>query len=153
MRRLEAHLFAVLVAVTAGCSCAEAPAPASFHAESATITRATLRAVQGDVTVKKAAGDEWIAAADAMALYENDKLRTARGASAVVRFVNGSQLTVGEDALVGIAEARTRPGAEPSDVTVLKGRVDAELSDPKSQSLVVTTPSAMVRAGREIVFQ
>ena len=78
--------------------------------------------------------------------------RTARGASAQVRCESGPAMTVSEDALVGIAEPRAA-GADPSDITVLKGRIDAELSDPQTHSLVVSTPSAMVRAGREIVFQ
>lgn len=115
--------------------------------------RATLTALTGAVTVKRAAGDAWTAAVEGMQLFENDKVRTARGASAQVRFESGSALTVSEDALVGIAEPRGRAGADPSDVTVLKGRIDAELADPKTHSLVVTTPSATVRAGREIVFQ
>lgn len=121
--------------------------------DTAASARATLGTITGEVTVKRAAGDEWIAAREAMELFENDKLRTARGASAQLRFVSGSVLTVGEDALVGIAELRPKPGVDASDLTVLKGRIDAELADPRSQSLVVTTPSATVRAGREIVFQ
>jgi hypothetical protein len=115
--------------------------------------RATLIALRGAVTVKRAAGDAWTAAAEGMDLFENDTLRTARGASAQVRFESGPAMTVSEDALVGIAEPRARPGADPSDVTVLKGRIDAELADPQTHSLVIATPSAIVRAGREIVFQ
>lgn len=126
---------------------------AGAAAQAAPEPRATLGAVTGEVTVKRAAGDDWRPASEAMKLFENDKVRTARGASVQIRFTNGSLLTVGEDALVGVAEARPRPGVEASDLTVLKGRIDAELPDPRSQSLVVTTPSATVRAGREIVFQ
>lgn len=117
------------------------------------VPRATVANVVGEVTVKRAAGDSWMAASESMNLFENDKLRTAPGASAVLRFTSGSALTLGEDALIGIAEARPRPGADRSDVTVLKGRIDAELSNDETQSIVVTTPSATVRAGREIVFQ
>jgi hypothetical protein len=115
--------------------------------------RATLIALRGAVTVKRAAGDAWTAAVEGMELFENDTLRTARGASAQVRFESGPAMTVSEDALVGIAEPRARPGTDPSDVTVLKGRIDAELADPQTHSLVIATPSAIVRAGREIVFQ
>jgi hypothetical protein len=52
-----------------------------------------------------------------------------------------------------VAETRPRPGLERTDLTVLKGRVDAELETPNTQSLSVTTPAATIRAGREIVFQ
>jgi hypothetical protein len=59
---------------------------------------------------------------------------------------------MGEDALVGIAEEKPA-AAEPADVTVLRGRIDATLPAPKVQSITVSTPSATIRAGREIVFQ
>lgn len=115
--------------------------------------RAVLGKVQGEVTVKRAAGDEWLEATETMKLFDNDKVRTARGASAEVRFTSGSRLTVGEDALVGIAESQPLPGTDPSDITVLKGRIDAQLVDAENQSLIVNTPAATIRAGREIVFQ
>jgi hypothetical protein len=88
-----------------------------------------------------------------MELFENDKVRTVAGASAKVTFENGSHVTVGENALVSIAETQTRPGEERSDLTVLEGAVDAVLPDADKNSLTVTTPAATVRAGREIVFQ
>lgn len=144
----------VLLSAAAAASCTGNPgdprgAPLAAEARQA---RATLVALRGAVTVKRAAGDVWMAAAEGMELFENDTLRTARGASAQVRFESGPAMTVSEDALVGIAEPRAA-GADPSDVTVLKGRIDAELADAQTHSLVVTTPSATVRAGREIVFQ
>ena len=71
----------------------------------------------------------------------------------MVAFEGGSTLALSADALVAISEKRARAGEERSDVTVLRGHVDAELSDPAKQSLSVSTPSATVRAGREIVFQ
>ncbi len=114
---------------------------------------AVLESVSGEVSVKRAAGDAWVSASERMELFENDKVRTARGASAELRFTSGSVMAVGEDALLGIAETRPSPGQEPTDVTVIKGRIDAELSDPGAQSLSVSTPGATVRAGREIVFQ
>jgi len=119
----------------------------------APVPRATLEKVHGEVSVKRASGEAWIAGANEMPLFESDKVRTSRGASALIRFTTGSVLTMGEDALVGIAEARPTPSAQPADVTVLRGRIDANLPDPANQSLTVTTPSATVRAGREIVFQ
>ena len=112
-----------------------------------------LTQVTGDVKIKRAAGDDWIGASEGDAVYENDKVRTLKGASTLVRFANGSSLALGEDALIGVAESRARPGADRTDITVLHGRVDAELKDPSRQDLSVGTPAATVRAGREIVFQ
>lgn len=138
----DAHEISAAAATSVKGAGAERPSP-----------RAVLGPVKGEVSVKRAAGDTWVAAGESMELFENDKLRTAPGASAQLRFSNGSTLSLGEDALIGIAESRPGPAMDRSDVTVLKGRIDAELSDPTSQSLVVTTPAATVRAGREIVFQ
>ncbi|HME90223.1 MAG TPA: FecR domain-containing protein [Myxococcaceae bacterium] len=116
-------------------------------------TKATLRQVTGDVRVKRAAGDDWLRATEKMELLANDKVRTLRGASTLIEFVNGSIVTIGDDALIGIAETRPTPGQERSDLTLVRGRLDAELDDPNKQSFSVNTPAATVRAGREIVFQ
>jgi len=115
--------------------------------------KARLEQLAGDVKLKRAAGDDWTAPTEGGALYENDKLRTAKGASARLRFTNGSSLTLAENALISIAETKARPGVDRTDVTVLKGQVAAELQDSAHQPLSVATPSATVRAGREIVFQ
>ena len=88
-----------------------------------------------------------------MPLFDNDKVRTSRRASAQILFTTGSVLAMDEDALLGIAEERPTPTDQGADVTVLRGRIDAKLPDPSTQSITVTTPSATVRAGREIVFQ
>jgi ferric-dicitrate binding protein FerR (iron transport regulator) len=119
----------------------------------APVARAALKRLVGQVLIKRAAGDNWTAAKEAMELYENDKVRTAVGASAVVEFTNGSSVSLGEDALIGISETHLRPGQDHTDLTLLKGHIDAALDQPAQQSLSVTTPSATVRAGREIVFQ
>jgi hypothetical protein len=154
------HL-ALLCALALPLACREGDAPAAAGPRPAVAPastrvqqpRAHLRSLKGSVLLKRATGDEWVSAQDGQALFENDKVRTVAGASALVAFVNGSELSLGENALVGIAETRPAPGRERSDVTVLRGRVDAELQDPERQSLTVSTPAASVKAGREIVFQ
>jgi hypothetical protein len=144
----------VLSALGVACPADEKPvAPVHVPAVPPPVRRAQLKGLQGDVKVKRAAGDEWLPAQEGMALFENDKVRTVAGAGAQVIFVQGSVVNLGADALIGIAETRPRPGEERTDLTVLRGRVDAELEDPSRQSLSVTTPAATVRAGREIVFQ
>jgi hypothetical protein len=144
----------VLSALGVACPADEKPvAPVHVPAVPPPVRRAQLKGLQGDVKVKRAAGDEWLPAQEGMALFENDKVRTVAGAGAQVIFVQGSVVNLGADALIGIAETRPRPGEDRTDLTVLRGRVDAELEDPSRQSLSVTTPAATVRAGREIVFQ
>lgn len=119
----------------------------------AAVAAAKLTHVSGKVLVKRSNGDDWIDAVEAMALRENDKVRTSVGASATIDFTSGGTVAVGEDALIAIAETRVRPGAERTDLTVLHGRVDAELPDVQHQSISVTTPNVTVRAGRKIEFQ
>ncbi len=139
-----------LLAANAACRRDSPPTP---PATPTAASRATLQQISGAVSVKRAAGDDWSAALEAMPLWDNDKVRTGARASAQVRFASGSVLTLAEESLVGIAETRARPGQERTDVTVLRGTVDATLERPATQSLSVTTPSATVRAGREIIFQ
>ena len=115
--------------------------------------RAVLKRLVGQVMVKRAAGDDWAPAKDPTDLFADDKVRTAAGASAVLEFANGSSVSLGEDALIGISQTQLRPGQDPADLTLLKGTIDAALAKPNQQSLSVATPSATVRAGREIVFQ
>jgi hypothetical protein len=103
--------------------------------------------------VKRAAGDDWARGTDGMALFEDDKVRTSGRAVAQVDFVNGATVSLSADALVGISQTHPRAGEDRTDVTVLRGHVDAELANAAKQSLSVTTPAATVRAGREIVFQ
>lgn len=115
--------------------------------------KATLRQVVGDVRMKRAAGDDWSRAVEKMELLANDKVRTLRGASTLIEFANGSTVSLGEDALIGIAETRPTPGQDRTDLTLVRGRLDADLDDPARQSLSVNTPAATIRAGREILFQ
>lgn len=110
--------------------------------------------MKGGVQIKRATADEWSPAQEGQPLYENDKVRTEAGAGTDIVFAaNGSTVHLGGDSLISIAETRTRPGQQRTDLTVLRGRIDAELEKPATQSLSVTTPSATIQAGREIVFQ
>ena len=88
--------------------------------------------MKGAVSVKRATGDEWLAAVNGTVLYDDDKLRTERGGAAELRFPSGTVVAVSEDTLLGIAETRAAPGRPQADVTVLRGAVDigVNLIDP-----------------------
>lgn len=144
---------ALLLHLVVGCESDERVNTPDDAAVEAPAARARLHAYNGDVSIKRAAADDWVGAVKDAALFENDKVRTARGANALLTFANGSEVALGEDALIAIAETRPRPGTDRTDLTLLKGRIDAELVDANAQSLTVGTPAATVRAGREIVFQ
>jgi ferric-dicitrate binding protein FerR (iron transport regulator) len=143
-----------LAASPQGCSRDPQPPPPAAQAAPAVkpLARAKLRGLRGEVTVKRAAGDEWTPVTEGQELFENDKVRTAKGAGAVLEFANGTTAKLDENALIGIAETAARSG-EATDVTLLRGRIDAEMERDSNQSLSVSTPSATVRGGREIVFQ
>jgi hypothetical protein len=145
------HLGCLGAVLLLAASCTGGPQPGDDAG--AISARARLSRVSGKVLVKRSNGDDWIDAVESMDLYDNDKIRTAGGAAASIAFASGGSVALGEDALIAIAETRTRPGLERSDVTVLQGQVNAEVPDSRRHSLSVATPSATVRAGREIVFQ
>lgn len=156
------HMGLFLASAIGVAGCAEEPTASASTptpelvkpaASLTTPPKARLEALSGEVQVKRAAEDDWATGAEAMDLFENDKVRTVSGASVKIVFLNGSHVKVGENALVSIAETQTRPGEDRSDLTVIEGRIDAELPNADKQSLTVTTPAATVRAGREIVFQ
>jgi hypothetical protein len=128
-------------------------APSSLEDAGAVPATAKLRQVSGKVLVKRSNGDDWITAVEGMDLRENDKVRTAASATAVIDFGTGGTVALREESLIAIAETRIRPGLERTDLTVLQGRVDAELPDVQHQSISVTTPNVTVRAGRKIEFQ
>ena len=146
-------LCLTLLAAGVACRKPSPDTPSVADAAPAPAPRATLQQLKGTVSVKRAAADDWTGAAEGMPLGENDTVRTGTGATALVRFPNGSSVVMGEDALIGIAETRGSPGRDRTDLTVKRGTVDATLDRPATQDLSVGTPAATVRAGREIVFQ
>lgn len=147
-------LALALSASTLGCSAEEVPPAPAAKPRPAPSPRAHLKGVKGDVQIKRATADDWSAAHEGLPLFENDKVRTESGAGADLVFASdGGTVHLGGDSLIGIAETRPRPGQQRTDLTVLRGRIDAELERPATQSLSVTTPAATIQAGREIVFQ
>src|SRR4051812_37593583 len=98
-------------------SCSPAPAPGPAPVPTPPV-RATLKALKGDVMVKRGAGDEWTRGREGQSLYETDKVRTSAG-SVQISFPQGGTVSLGDNSLIGIAEAG---GANPGDLTVLQGR-------------------------------
>jgi ferric-dicitrate binding protein FerR (iron transport regulator) len=147
-------LALALSALPLGCTADEPPPAPVPPSRPAPAPRAHLKSLKGDVQIKRAAGDDWSAASEGQPLFENDKVRTETGSGADLVFASdGGTVHLGGDSLIGIAETRLRPGQPRTDLTVLRGRIDAELEKPAAQSLSVTTPAATIHAGREIVFQ
>jgi len=129
------------------------PAPAAPHADQAPPARATVSALRGPVSVKRAAGDEWRKASVGMRLYADDKIATGAEGTATLTFEAGGSLELEENALVGLSEPRALHQLRATDVTVHRGRVEATLLRPDAQTLSLETPAAVITAGREVVFQ
>ncbi|MCP3138398.1 FecR family protein [Pyxidicoccus xibeiensis] len=147
-------LALALSASPLGCTDDETPPAPVAPSRPTPQPRAHLRGLKGDVQIKRATADDWSAAHEGLPLFENDKVRTEANALADLVFANdGGTVHLGADSLIGVAETRPRPGQQRTDLTVLRGRIDAELEQPSTQSLSVTTPAATIQAGREIVFQ
>lgn len=142
--------------LAAACTCGapEKSAPERVEAPVAVFARAT-----GDVRVKHADSEEWLAAREGMALRAEDRIRTVQGASATIAFPSGSTLEVAESSLVTIA------GVASSGVRLEKGAVDVDWprgaagpgggqagSGPPGE-FVVETRAARARVSREVVFQ
>lgn len=129
------------------------PAPVAPNADDGPPARATLSAMRGPVSVKRAAGDEWIKATVGMALHADDKISTGAEGTATIAFAAGGSLELADNALVGLSEPRALHQQRTTDVTVHRGRVEATLLRPDAQTLSLETPAAVVTAGREVVFQ
>ena len=114
--------------------------------------RAILEKVSGDIKIKRSDSDEWLAATPGVTLSREDKLRSSKGASATVRFDEGTELAIDEETLVSISDL---PAGSPGKgtVTLLRGKVDAEVDRRHSTEFSVKTPAAVARASKEIVFQ
>ncbi len=102
---------------------------------------ATLQSVGGAVDVLRAGSVDWIRPGRGTALYEEDRVRTFRGAWAQLAFAGGSQLRVDEESLISLG----------GGVTVERGTVEGELQP----GLKLRTPALEAESAppRDIVFK
>jgi hypothetical protein len=102
---------------------------------------ATLLSLGGQVDVLATGAVDWTRARAQAALYEEDQLRTFRGAWAQIAFAGGSTLRVEEESLISLG----------GGVTVERGTVQGELT----AGLKVRTPSLEAESTppRDIVFR
>jgi len=105
---------------------------------------ATITDLSGSVQVLRGGNVDWNAIQAGTPLFDDDRLRTFKGAHAALSFTNGSSLTVDEESLISL-------GALGGGVIVERGTVVGELQP----GLKVRTPSAEAEsaAPRDIVFQ
>ena len=102
---------------------------------------ATVAALGGEVDTLRAGAVDWSPIAAGSALYDDDRVRTFRGAWAQLTFVGGSSLRVQEESLISLG----------GGVTVERGTVAGELQ----AGLKLRTPAAEAESApaRDIVFR
>ena len=150
---LRSHLLGAALLLGACTDPLPSPAPAAPTEDAKVPPRATLSAMRGPVSIKRAAGDEWLKAQVGMALHADDKISPGAGGTATLSFTAGGTMDLAENALVGLSEPRALHQQRATDVTVHRGRVEATLPNPEAQTLSVETPAAVITAGREVGFQ
>jgi hypothetical protein len=107
---------------------------------------ATITDLSGSVQVLRGGSSDWSAIQKGLPLYDDDRLRTFKGARATLSFTNGSTLKVDEESLISLGGLSLGGG-----VVVERGTVEGELMP----GLKVNTPSVEAEAtkARDIVFQ
>ena len=102
---------------------------------------ALVQGLGGKVDVLRGGAIDWVALGDGNGLYEDDRLRTFKGAWAKLVFSGGSGLRVGEETMISFG----------GGVTVERGVVEGELS----AGLRLKTPSleAETVTSRDIEFR
>jgi hypothetical protein len=102
---------------------------------------ALLKGLSGTVDVSRAGSVDWVRAHRGAALFEDDRLRTFKGAFADLLFDGGSVLKVEEESLISLG----------AGVTVERGAVAGELH----AGLKLMTPALEAEASpvRDIVIQ
>lgn len=100
---------------------------------------ATLETVAGTVQLTRAGIEQ--AGRDALAIREGDGLSTSDGASAVVRYPDGTTLRLGAQTVVSIATDHQGQGGK--RVRIDEGRLTADVAhQPPGRPLVFETPTA-----------
>jgi hypothetical protein len=100
---------------------------------------ATVHGMSGRVDVLRGGSSDWGALSDGTALFEDDRLRTFRGAWAQLELSGGSSLRVEEESLIYLG----------GEIMVERGTVAGELHP----GLTLRTPTLEASAGRDIEFR
>jgi hypothetical protein len=116
--------------------------PAGDAANSAARVRAAMvRGLGGKVELLRGNSADWVALSDGVALFEDDRMRTFKGAWAQLVFDGGSALRVSEESLIAFG----------GGVTLERGTVEGELAG--GLRLKTPTMEAETVAARDIGFR
>lgn len=132
--RTACALFVLGVLTGTACRRGETPAPARTRS-----LRATLVAVQGDVRLKRAAGNEYAPATRGTSLSVDDRLETGAAGHATLLFDDGTTAVMTPRSLVSIEPASSAGG---SALQVRSGRVDLDIVATGDDQFRLLTPEA-----------
>ncbi len=102
---------------------------------------AMVQALGGKVDVLRGGTVDWVALTDGSGLYEDDRMRTFKGAWAKLTFEGGSALRVGEETMISFG----------GGVTIERGVVEGELA--AGLRLKTPTLEAETATSRDIEFR
>ena len=102
---------------------------------------ALVQGIGGKVDVLRAGAVDWVTLGDGSGLYEDDRMRTFKGAWAKLAFEGGSALRVGEETMISFG----------GGITVERGVVEGELA--AGLRLKTPTLEAETATSRDIEFR
>ncbi|HSD67516.1 MAG TPA: FecR domain-containing protein [Vicinamibacteria bacterium] len=126
------------------------PPPAATAVE----TGARFASLEGSVQVKRAGTLEWIQATAAVVLRQNDLVRTGAGATAEIRFVDGTAFSVRPDSLITIEESSQNPVSRQQRVALSIQSGEANFQTAARDvpgSTTISTPTVRTTAERDTV--
>jgi hypothetical protein len=116
---------AALVVVTLSCKSSAGP-------EESRREVATVSGLRGSAEVLRGGGSDWRPLSKNARLYDEDRIRTFKGAQAMLAFQGGSSLRIDEESLISLGAIAAGGG-----VVVERGSVEGELQP----GLQVKTPA------------
>lgn len=131
-------LALLLVGGTLSCRRSEAPVPPS--PTPASVLRATLVAVEGDVRLKRASANDYATASRGTTLAVDDRISTGAGGHATLLFDDGTTAVVTPRSLVSIEPPLAGGGS--GALQVESGRVDLDIVADGDTQFRVNTPGA-----------
>jgi hypothetical protein len=112
---------------------------------------AAFKSIEGAVQVKPWGELDWLAATPATALREEDLVRTRSNGRAEIRMNDGTDITMGPDALIRVEASRADAGLAASrpSMSVQAGEVNFQTSGTGSERTTLGTPAVTARVGRD----
>ncbi|HWE30218.1 MAG TPA: hypothetical protein VHB97_19565 [Polyangia bacterium] len=133
---MRAAIAVFVIALLASCRSGGDGAGAAARARVAMV-----QGLGGKVDVLRGGAVDWSSLTDGSGLYEDDRLRTFKGAWAKLAFEGGSSLRVGEETMISFG----------GGVTIERGVVEGELS--AGLRLKTPTLEAETATSRDIEFR